>query len=289
MTATDGGPERRLFLLGRDIQHSLSPLTWGGVFDELGLPWSYGLRDVEEYELPKVLDELREDAVLGCNVTMPYKQWAVGQVDERDQWVDRAGVCNWLSWQDGRLVSTNTDAEGTARLLSQTDRAELALLLGAGGAAGAALAGLDGRAEKVVVASRTRARAEEQAERASAWLQGISVVDWDDRMDVASRADLIINTTPIGMAGRPGSPLDDMTARDNLRIIDAVYGREPTDLDRQAAAWGAAYTDGLCYLSNQAISMRRLIGLEHVSAEVVERHLTRTVGRAPRRWSRSRS
>lgn len=289
MTAIDGEPEKRLFLLGRDIQHSISPSVWGGVFTEFGLPWSYGLRDVEEHQLPAVLGELRDDVVLGCNVTMPYKQWAFGQSDERDQWVERAGVCNWLSWQDGSLVSTNTDAEGTAALLAETDGAQVAVVLGAGGAAGAALAALDGRADKVVVTSRTRARAEQQAERASRWLGDTSVVDWDDRMEVAARADLIIHTTPIGMGGRSGSPLEDMSPRHDLRIVDAVYGTERTDLDRQAEKWGVAFTDGLCYLLNQAVALRRVIGLEHIPADAVERHVVSTVGRTPQRWSQKRS
>ncbi len=278
-------PHRRMFLLGRDIQHSSSPSIWNGVFREYGLSWVYDRRDIGEDELPGVLADLQNDTYLGCSVTMPYKQWAFAQAQERNRWVERAGVCNWLSRQDGRLVSANTDAAGTAKLLRETEPSELTLVLGAGGAAGAVLAALEGRAEHVVVTSRSRARAEAQADRVRPWLGQVSVVDWDERMTIAAKADLIANATSVGMAGRPGTPLNAMEPRANLRILDAVYGERPTDLERQADLWGARFADGLAFLEYQATIIPSLIGLEQVTPDIVRRHVENAVGRVPRRWT----
>lgn len=278
--------ERLLFLLGQDIQHSVSPPVWNGIFSEIGLPWSYELRDVAKEELPAVVEELRQDHVLGCNVTMPYKQWAVSQAEMHDHWVRRAGVCNWLTWQNGGLHSANTDAEGTAALLSETEPAELTLVLGAGGACGAVLAALQGRTQQVVIASRTLAKSDRQAARASEWIDDAMAVDWDGRMEVAGRADLIVNTTPIGMGGRPGSPLDDMVPNPELRVADAVYGRQRTDLEKQADEWGILFADGLAYLESQAMALVGQLGLDDVDPSIVGRHLERAVGRGSRRWTR---
>jgi shikimate dehydrogenase len=282
---SDEVPGRRMFLLGRDIQHSFSPKIWNGVFGENQLPWLYELRDIDETQLPGVLADLKDDAFLGCSVTMPYKQWAFSQAQERNRWVERAGVCNWLSLHEGRLVSANTDAEGTSKLLRETGPSELALVLGAGGAAGAVLAALESRVDRVVVTSRSRSRAECQAARVQPWLRGVSVVDWDDRMRVARDADLIVNATSVGMAGRPGTPLEDMKPREGLRILDAVYGAKPTDLERQADRWGARFADGLAFLEYQATVIPSLIGLDQVTSDIVRRHVEKAVGRVPRRWT----
>lgn len=279
---------RRLFLLGRDIQHSMSPPVWNGIFNEVDVPWSYELRDVEKEELPAILEELRQDDVLGCNVTMPYKQWAFSQAEVQDRWVRQAGVCNWLTWRNGRFHAANTDAKGTAALLMETEPAELTLVLGAGGACGAVLAALEGRTDQVVIASLTRAESDRQAARASGWIDDATAVDWGHRMDIARRADLIVNTTPIGMGGRPGSPLEDMVPNPALRVADVVYGRERTDLEKQADEWGVPFADGLAYLESQAMALMGQLGLDDVDPIIVGNHLERAVGRRSRWWTRAR-
>lgn len=294
MTAPDSPAPRpqmieRAFLIGKDIQHSLSPTIWQGVFTELGLAWTYGLRDVEVEELDAVLDELRNAQYVGANVTMPYKQWAYERADERDLWVERAGVCNWIAWRDGRWTSTNTDAQGCTALLSETEPVERALVLGAGGAAGAVLAALDGRASHVVVSARTRDKAERRAEHAATWLPAVTTVDWDDRIAAAAEADLIVNTTPIGMAQWPGSPLGDFVPSRDVRIMDAVYGRAPTVLETQADTWGVPFTCGIAFLEAQATALLSEFGVEHAPEGVVARQLSGAIGRDPRHWTRHES
>jgi shikimate dehydrogenase len=260
---------------------------WTAVFERLGLPWHYGLLDVDEGGLGAALEGLLDRDVLGYNVTMPYKRWACEQAAIRSRDVQRAGVCNWLHAWDGQLAADNTDVEGARTLLDAIPASDGVLLLGAGGTAAAMLTALEGRAERVAVANRTHERAVELAERASAWLDDVRAVPWEDRLGEASRAGLIINTTPLGRGlGSPNarSPLEDARPRDDARIYDLVYGATPTALARQAGRWGVPLADGLAHLEAQAVALLSYLGLSPEHADLVRSSLSAAAGRPPHRW-----
>jgi shikimate dehydrogenase len=275
----------RLYLLGRGIQHSLSPAMWNGVFGTLGLESRYGLLDVDEDSLPAALDRLHEPDVLAFNVTMPYKGWAYEHAAVRSPDVARSRGCNLIRVRDGAVAAENTDVAGARMLLDAIPECDEVLLLGAGGTARAMLTALAGRAGRVVVSNRTRQHADEVAGRASRWLDAVTCVPWADRMAVAARADLIINTTPLGMRD-DRSPLDDppWQPRDTARIYDVVYRAEPTPLQRQAARWGLPLADGLAHLEAQAVALLPHFGLHSTDAHLVRASLSAAVGHEACRW-----
>lgn len=277
--------ERELALLGTGIAHSLSPSTWNGVFAELGLPWRYGVLDVGTDGLADALARLRDGRTWGYNVTMPHKAWAFGVATRPDSRAQRARVANWLAVDGDDLVAANTDAEGAAALLNAAGPIRHALVLGAGGAAAAILVALEARTFRVTLANRTRARADELAARATAWLPELRVVDWQERGEAADDADLIVNATSFGMASEPGSPLDALPERDGLHVYDLVYGRGTTALVEQALERGAAVADGLAHLEAQAVALLPHLGLPIDHAEKVRSHLAGAAGREPLRWT----
>lgn len=274
---------RRLYLLGRGIQHSLSPAMWNGVFTHLGVDARYGLLDVDQYGLDDAVKRLYEPDVWGFNVTMPYKAWAAEQATIRSPDVERAGVCNWIREQDGEISVANTDIAGARVLLGALPVVDRVLLLGAGGTAAAMLVALEGRAERVVVANRTFERAVTLVRHASAWLPAADAISWDDRMAEAARAGLVINTTPLGMHDDL-SPLDEMRPRPDARIYDAVYRSQPTRLQRQAAEWGLPLADGLAHLEAQAVALIPHFGLSADDAGLVRSSLAAAAGHEPSRW-----
>jgi shikimate dehydrogenase len=277
-------PERELALLGTGIAHSLSPPTWNGVFQELALPWRYGLLDVGADGLDDALARLRDGRVWGYNVTMPHKAWAFGVATRPDDRAQRARVANWLAADGDDLVAANTDAEGAGALLNAAGPIRHALVLGAGGAAAAILVALEARTFRVSLANRTRARADELAARATSWLPELRVIDWAARGEAADDADLIVNATSFGMASEPGSPLDALPERDALHVYDLVYGHGTTPLVAQALERGAAVADGLAHLEAQAVALLPHLGLPTDHAAKVRAHLTRAAGRPPLRW-----
>lgn len=283
--SADPSAERELFLLGEDIGHSLSPATWNGVFGELGLPWSYGLLDVGADGLDEALARLRDGRTWAYNVTAPHKAWAFDVATRPDDRAMRARVANWLRADGDDLVAANTDAEGAARLLNAAGPIRHALVMGAGGAAAAILVALQARTFSVTLANRTRARAEELAERARPWLPELRVIGWNERHDAAATADLIVNATSSGMADQPGSPLDALPAGQGLRVYDLVYGHGTTPLVRLARDARAPVADGLAHLEAQAVAMLPHMGLSPDLAARVRTHLARSAGREPLRWT----
>jgi shikimate dehydrogenase len=285
------GPEgplsarRELALLGTGIAHSLSPPTWNGVFQELGLPWRYGLLDVGADDLDDALARLRDGRMWGCNVTMPHKAWAFGVATRPDDRAQRARVANWLAADGDDLVAANTDAEGAVALLNAAGPIRHALVLGAGGAAAAILVSLEARTFRVTLANRTRSRADELAARARSWLPELRVIDWAARGEAAADADLIVNATSFGMASDPGSPLDELPEHEGLHVYDLVYGHGTTALVAEATAAGAAIADGLAHLEAQAVALLPHLGLPIDHADLVRAHLTRAAGREPLSWS----
>jgi shikimate dehydrogenase len=273
----------RLYLLGRGIQHSLSPAMWNGVFAKLGVDAQYGLMDVDEDALAAALAGLYEPDVLGYNVTMPYKGWAYERAAVRSRDVERARGCNWIGVRAGQITAENTDVEGARALLASIPRSDRVLLLGSGGTAAAMLTALEGRADLVVVCNRTLGRAEDLARRASSWLHAVTVIPWEDRMAEAARAALIINTTPLGMRD-DRSPLDEISLREGARIYDVVYRSEPTPLQRQAARWRLPLADGLAHLEAQAVALLPHFGLSTQDAGPVRESLAAAVGHEPSRW-----
>ncbi len=282
--ASDPAPERELFLLGTGIAHSLSPPTWNGVFDELALPWRYGLLDVGPEGLDDALARLRDGRTWAYNVTMPHKAWAAGAATRPDDRVERAGVANWLAADGEDLVAANTDAEGAEALLNAAGPIRHALVLGAGGAAAAILVALEARTFSVTLANRTRERADELGGRARTWLPELRVIGWDERHAAADEADLIVNATAFGMEAEPGSPLDGLPERDGLHVYDLVYGSGTTALVKQAGERGALVADGLAHLEAQAVALLPHMGLPPDRAGTVRAHLARAAGREPLRW-----
>jgi shikimate dehydrogenase len=274
---------KRLYLLGRGIQHSMSPPMWNGVFQRLGVDARYGLIDIDTDGLPGALKTLHEPDVLGFNVTMPYKAWAAEQATERSPDVERAGVCNWLGAQDARVSAANTDVAGARAMLAAIPPPESVLLLGAGGTAAAILVALEGRANLVLVANRTLERGAALVKRASAWLPGVRAIEWDERVQESGRAELIVNTTPIGMRDDQ-SPLEEVRPREDARIYDVVYRSRPTRLQRQARAWGLPLTDGLAHLEAQAVALIPHFGLDWKDASLVRDSLRRAAGQQPHLW-----
>ena len=243
-----------VYLLGHPVAHSLSPAMQNAAFAALGLPHRYELRDVTAAGLAAALDLIRSGEALGANVTVPHKETVVPLVDTWDGPTAEVRAANTVSrTADGRLLGSNTDVVGfefaTRELALEGRRV---LLLGAGGAARAALAVLFRRGASVAMTSRT-------PERVRRLLQGLAhpaglppqAVPWDARTDLRE-VDVVVNATPAGLSG--DDPLDGAALRPEIVVVDLVPSGVPTPLARRARAAGCRVVDGLPMLLQQAAS-----------------------------------
>lgn len=243
-----------LAVIGHPVAHSRSPDMQMAALTELGLAgeWIYVAIDVapEDFEA-----EVAEMAVTGeyagANVTVPHKEAALRMADEESEAARAIGAANTLTFADGRITADNTDAGGLLRSLPHAPIGERALVLGAGGAARAAIWGLLEAGAEVEVWNRTTERAIGVADEL-----GARAVPEPSAADYT----LIVNTTAVGLGGEDPwehLPLDTDSFAPGQVVVDMVYGEEPSPLLLAADAAGAATVDGLEMLVQQgALSLR---------------------------------
>jgi 3-dehydroquinate dehydratase/shikimate dehydrogenase len=230
---------------GDPIEHSLSPVIMNTALRR---------ENVNGVYLPlhaKTLKELiycaREIPLHGLSITMPYKQAMLPYLDNSDAHTAKIGACNTVvRGQDGKLYGFNTDVAGVVRPLEQ--RLAIAnakvLVLGAGGAARAAVFGLKERGAEVWILNRTSAKAQKLARQAKAHTI--------KRADLRKLAfDVIINATPVGMGNTRDCPLKDEEIQAKV-VFDMVYDPVETHLLQVARAKGIAVIPGVEMFVQQA-------------------------------------
>lgn len=250
------GGARLAGVIGWPVTHSLSPRLHGYWLEQYGVDGAYVPLGVSPEHLERALAGLSALGFAGANITVPHKQSALTAIDEVTPVARRIGAVNTLVVQpDGRLQGTNTDAFGFLENLRERvpgwrAAAGPVLVLGAGGAARAVVAALiDAGVPKLIIANRHVGRAEALA----ADIGGpITVVPWQQRAAALSGIALLVNTTSLGMAGKPALDLDLARLPREAIVADIVYTPLMTPLLAGAAARGNTIVDGLGMLLHQA-------------------------------------
>ena len=244
-------------VIGHPVAHSRSPRLHMHWLRKFALRGHYIPMDVAPDKLEEVVRMMPHMGFVGCNITVPHKERIL---DIADQVTDRAtliGAANTLIFrEDGKIHADNTDGYGFVENLRQAVPEWQAaggpvMVLGAGGAARAVLASLiDLGAEDIVLTNRTRIRAEKLREDFG---KRIRVVDWVQAGNHVEEAATLINTTTLGMVGKPELrvPLDGL--QPGTVVNDLVYAPLQTKLLRTATEMGAIPVDGLGMLLHQAV------------------------------------
>lgn len=279
-------------VLGHPVRHSLSPAMHNAALREMGLDWVYLALPTPADQLAGVLAALEALDCRGLNVTLPHKRAVAALANERSALAERVGAVNTLTRRPGGgWHGTNTDVEGFLAPLRQEDPPRQALVLGCGGSARAVVAGLVAwGVTRIGVAGRQAEAREGLVASCQAWASGLEAVAWDRLEHWLPEADLVVNTTPVGMAsaGDPeaiqASPLE-VEALARLRpgatVYDLVYTPRPTALLRQAADRGCRCLDGLEMLVQQgAAALRLWSGEEAIPVEAMRQAARAALGEA---------
>ncbi len=218
---------KKAFVCGHPIAHSRSPTIHGYWLNKYGIAGSYEAIDVAPEDAASFFATLKERGFVGGNVTIPHKEAAFAAAVRRDEAAEKIGAVNTLWFEDGVLCGGNTDAAGFAANLDERapgwTKAGAAVVLGAGGAARAVIQALKERGfTDIRVTNRTVARAVELADRF-----GLGVTAHPaPTKELLGDAGLLVNTTALGMAGKPGA--DELPANPDLLprhaiVTDIVY------------------------------------------------------------------
>lgn len=232
---------RRFVVLGDPVEHSLSPLIHTAAYEALDLDATYGRRTVDRAGLEAAVAEIRSGALAGANVTMPHKRLAAVLADRLDPVAQRLGVVNTLAHDRGAVVGHATDGAGILHAWTvgglPTDGA--VLVLGAGGAARAAIDVLSGRHE-VWVSARRQDAAELAVE-----VGAVGTIEWGVPLPGA----VVVNATPIGMAG---DRLPDHVVESAGGLLEMVYAPMRTASVASAEQEGLPIGRGIDMLVGQA-------------------------------------
>ena len=241
------GATRLAAVIGDPVRHSLSPAIHNAAFAVLGLDWVYVALTVAAGRGGDAVAAMRVLGIEGLSVTMPHKAAVAAAVDRRTAVAERLGVVNCVFTDGDELVGDSTDGDGFVRSLAHDNGLSLAgarvMILGTGGAAKAIIEAV-GRARpaELVVVSRDLARAVDVA---------ATLAPGTGRAGAAAEAgamDVVINATPVGMAGGPdaeGLPLPAEFLTSTHHVIDIVYNPRVTPLLAAAERAGATTVGGI--------------------------------------------
>jgi 3-dehydroquinate dehydratase/shikimate dehydrogenase len=230
---------------GDPIEHSLSPVIMNTALRRENVNGVY--LPLHAKTLKDLIYCAREIPLHGLSITMPYKQAILPYLDNTDAHTSKIGACNTVvRGQEGKLYGFNTDVAGVVRPREQRLSIENAkvLVLGAGGAARAAVFGLKERGAEVWILNRTSAKAQKLARQAKA-----HTIKRADLRKIAF--DVIINATPVGMGNTLDCPLKDQEIQARV-VFDMVYDPVETHLLQVARAKGIAVIPGVEMFVQQA-------------------------------------
>ena len=230
---------------GDPIEHSLSPVIMNTALRRENVNGVY--LPLHAKTLKDLMHCVREIPLHGLSITMPYKRAILPYLDNTDAHTAKIGACNTVvRGQEGKLYGFNTDIAGVIRPLEQRLTIENAkvLVLGAGGAARAAIFGLKERGAEVWILNRTSVKAQKLARQAKA-----RTIKRADLHKVAF--DVIINATPVGMGNTRDCPLKDAEIQARV-VFDMVYDPVETHLLQVARAKGIAVIPGVEMFVQQA-------------------------------------
>ena len=248
-------PPPRAFVIGHPIAHSRSPLIHGTWLRDYGIAGSYERIDVPPEGIGDFVGAMRGGGFVGGNVTVPHKTALMPLVDHLDAAARAIGAVNTLWFEEGRLVGGNTDAAGFVTSLDAEAPGwdmvgRRAVVLGAGGAARAIVHGLRNRGFSIVLANRTLSAAQTLA---GSFGPTVTAIPWAALPLAMGSTDLLVNTTSLGMQGKPPLAVD-LAGLDPAAVVgDIVYVPLDTDLLRAARRRGNRAVGGLGMLLHQAV------------------------------------
>jgi shikimate dehydrogenase len=260
------GSSRVVFILGRPLEHSLSPVMQNAAFQKAGLSWVYSPLEVSSDQLSPTLGMMRAVNVKGANVTVPYKELVLPYLDGVEPEARWLGSVNTLYRKGNKLLGTSTDGEGFLRSLGafrKKLKGSRGLILGAGGAAKAVAGALarsgvsgfyvanrsNGRAVRLVKSIRQRYPRLE--------LAALSVRESEKFL---SRCDWVVQATSVGLKKGDPCPLSLGALKPPAFVVDLIYHHE-TNFLKEARRRRLRRLNGIGMLLHQgALSYERWTG-----------------------------
>ncbi len=277
------GKTKLLGVIGYPVEHSLSPVMHNAAIARLGVDYVYLPFPVRPEDLKLAVAGFAAIGLQGFSVTIPHKQAILPLLSEVTDVATAVGAVNTVWRTEAGWSGTNTDVEGFLAPLRELERDwsdVIAVILGNGGASRAVVAGCQqlGCAEIHVVGRD----GEKLEEFLKSWMNSplavnLKVHTWKNLPELLPDANLLVNTTPVGMAPQaersPLSPVEVDLLPPHLIAYDLIYTPNPTRFLQQAKEKGAIALDGLEMLVQQGAAALQIWLQQDVPVDVMRRSL----------------
>ena len=251
---------KKYLVIGNPIEHSLSPMIHNYWMKKYNLIDSiYEKRKVEEKNLKDIINEIREENLVGVNVTVPFKKLIIPFLDELDFTAQETKSVNTLVKIKNKIIGYNTDKPGFALTINDLYPAKdvgafnpikkkIIFILGAGGVTASIISAFKQDLVKIYLSNRTK----EKANELKKIFPNIEVLDWGQR---PQNFDVVVNTTSIGLKQNQRIDLDfsDCDKDKNKLFYDLIYNPKETNFLKEARLRGNQIKNGQKMFLNQAM------------------------------------
>ena len=247
-----------LFVIGKPVKHSLSPLIHNYWIKKYQLGLEYKKMEVEKDLLASLVEKIRKGKITGLNITLPYKKDIIPYIDEISHTAKDIGAINTVFLRKKKVYGENTDGVGFTRALEKKTKFNFSnksiFVLGAGGASYGIISNLiKKKVRKIYVANRTSHKTKQLINFFQNKNKNLNLefVDWKNLVPT-SDVDLIINTTSLGMNENESLEIDTYNLREKVIFVDIVYNPKETELLKIFKKQGFICMNGLSMLIEQA-------------------------------------
>lgn len=283
------GKTKLLGIIGDPVEHSLSPVMHNAAITNLDLDYIYVPFPVKQEDLTQAIAGFSATGIVGFNITIPHKQAIIPLLTEISDDAANIGAVNTVWRTESGWKGTNTDAAGfiaPLKTLSRDWTQMTPVILGNGGAARAVIAGLSNLGcQEIHVIGRNPdklARFYQSWSHASDITSRLKIHSWDNLKSLIPAADLLVNTTPVGMSphvdASPVEPALMEQLKSNAIAYDLIYTPNPTQFLKLAQERGATAIDGLEMLLQQGVAALEIWLQRSVPVDVMRDSLKKYLG-----------
>ena len=244
---------KKFLVIGNPIDHSLSPKLQNWWLKENNIDATYGKIKLEDHEIKNFVQEIKEQKITGCNVTVPFKKTVIPFLDKLSPEAEQTQSVNTITFDSGDLVGHNTDIAGfdtAIKKLNFNIKGKKVLILGAGGVVSSIIFALKNmHVQEITISNRTR----EKAENLRALFKNIKILEWGNLTD----CHMVINATSLGLNNETIN-LDFSNLGHDKLFYDLIYNPPETDFLKRGKQLGYKTENGKTMFVYQALEAFKL-------------------------------
>jgi shikimate dehydrogenase len=244
---------KKYLVIGNPIDHSLSPKLQNWWLKENNIDATYDKIKLEVHEIKKFIQEIKEQKVAGCNVTVPFKKTVIPFLDRLSPEAEQTQSVNTITYDNGDLVGHNTDIAGFDSAIKKLDfslKGKNVMILGAGGVVPSIIFALQKmNVQEITISNRTK----ERAENLKVLFNNIKILEWGNLTDFH----MVINATSLGLNNEKIN-LKFSSSRNDRLFYDVIYNPHETQFLKMGKQLGCKTENGKTMFVYQALEAFKL-------------------------------